>query len=137
MRHLIASLLVLALAGCGATTGGSSATSAEIVGTWRLVAVESGPPALRADRPDVELVVGTDEIGFTAGCNSHGGRWRLAGDALVVTSLAATEMGCDRWLMDRDAAMAELLTGRPSYAVEGERLELRADGAVLAFERRG
>lgn len=137
MRHLAASLLILVLAGCGATTDEGGAASAEIVGTWRLVSVEGGPTALRADRPDVELVVGSDEIGFTAGCNSHGGRWRLEGDAVVVTTLAGTEMGCERWLMDRDAALAGLLTGRPSYEVEGEALELRGEGAVLRFERTG
>lgn len=137
MRHLIASLLVLVLAGCGATTGGSSATSAELVGTWRLVAVDGPSTRLTADPPEVVLEVGADEIGFTAGCNSHGGRWRLDGDVLVVSALGGTEMGCDRWLMDRDAALAGLLTGRPSYAVEGEALELRGEGAVLRFERTG
>ncbi|GAB3260233.1 hypothetical protein GCM10027425_23240 [Alteromonas gracilis] len=137
MRPLLAGLLILALTGCGATTGGGSATSAEIVGSWRLVTVEGGTSALTADRPEVELEVGAEEIGLTAGCNSHGGRWRLEGEVLVVTSLAATEMACDRWLMDRDAALAELLTGRPSYDVEGEALELRGEGVVLRFGRAG
>lgn len=136
MRRLASLLALIALAGCGAS-GGGSASLAEPVGTWRLIGVEGTPAALTADPPEVELEVGVDEIGFTAGCNSHGGRWRLDGDVLVVSALGGTEMGCDRWLMDRDAALAELLTGRPSYAVEGERLELRVDGAVLTFERTG
>ena len=93
LRTLILALgLATALPSCAAVPQ-AQAPITELAGTtWRVVAVDGRPTPSAGDysmRFD-----GSSGVGARFGCNSMGGRYRLVGDLLTVSDLAATLMGC-------------------------------------------
>ena len=89
---------------------------------------------------DRRLVAGTElRLGFddgqlsvTAGCNSLSGPYTLDGEALTVSQLGGTEMGCEPALMDQDMWIAEVLGRDVTVSIENAELTLTA-GDTMVF----
>jgi heat shock protein HslJ len=93
--------VVLLAAGCGTAAG----SAPEVAGEWELVEFSqdgSGVPDPVDGR--ATLTVADGELSGTSFCNSYSGSYRLDGDALSVSGLGGTEMGCAPELMDAEAA---------------------------------
>jgi len=84
----------------------------------------------------VRMSFGPDEFAMHAGCNTHGGSYGIEGDTFVVTSISATEMGCDVALHAQDEWLREFLRSGPSVRLEGDTLTLRGGTATLTFRDR-
>jgi heat shock protein HslJ len=154
-RALLTALLATAVLGLLAACGSADGTGEDDDG------VGSGDPAAGAapagvvdhdwvstsvtkDGSEQPLVSGTrialsfsgDQIAASAGCNSFSGSADWDGDALVVTGLGGTEMGCDPDLMAQDEWLTGFLTSSPSVEVEDDMLTMTADGTVVTFSDR-
>jgi heat shock protein HslJ len=79
---------------------------------------------------------GDRRLGADAGCNHMGGAVELAGDRLVVSGLAITEMGCDPDRHRQDGWLFQFLTSRPHYRLDGPVLTLRHDSTEMTLEDR-
>ncbi len=106
-RRLAAALAaVSAMAGCGLGSGDAP----DVAGEWELVefsrdgSVQPEPAGGRAT-----LTAADGELGGTSFCNSYSGTYRLDGDALTVSGLGGTELGCETELMDAEAAYLDAL----------------------------
>lgn len=88
---------------------------------------------------EVRLQFGPDGVSGTGGCNQLvAAPWSLEDDVLVVSGpMAMTEMACDPpALMEQDAWLADLLTGRPTVALDGDTLTLTSGDTVLTLTDR-
>jgi heat shock protein HslJ len=74
------------------------------------------------------------EVGGTGGCNHLGGRARLSAGRLIVADLGSTEMACPEPRMSQDQWVVDLLTGSPTFTIDGDTLTLKgADGKELVM----
>jgi len=63
-----------------------------------------------------------------------GGRYALDGDVLVVDQLAMTEMACNPpALMAQETWYAQLLSSRPTLALDGDTLTVTSGGTVVTM----
>lgn len=128
----------LALGACG--EGGPSLVDSappDLDGTTWVMTSSTGNPAIMAIE-GTEVVV-TFEDGravVQAGCNGMGGSYQQDGHTLAISPMDSTAMGCDQPLMDRDAALAVLLTSGPTVAGGGATLVITADGTTVELAAR-
>jgi len=73
------------------------------------------------------------ELGFSAGCNGHGGPFRIRSRHLVVSELSSTLEGCNAELQAQDEWLTAFMTSKPSYDLDGDRLILTGTSATLVF----
>jgi heat shock protein HslJ len=143
--------LVLAAAALVAACGGASVSPGSTASPPPSGGAGTGPAGLdgrvfissqvTVDGRPHGLVPGTQirlefrdgRIGASAGCNRLGGRYRLDGDALVVTDAAVTEMGCDPARHAQDEWLFGLLGRGPLVRLDGDELTLRLDTTVITF----
>jgi heat shock protein HslJ len=138
---VIASLALVA-AGCGqgGDEGGDEGGEAPgggtpLAGRTFVVTDLEGAPFRLGPGVVIRLEFDEDAVGAYAGCNHMSGRFDQADDLLVVDALGSTEMACDPPLMARDAWVSDLLTSRPTYAVDDSELTLvRGDTTVRLDE---
>ncbi len=116
---------VVLVTGCGDTGGGTREPADPSPAGRTYVVTELDDPRHRL-RPGatIRLDLSEDQVGAYAGCNHMSGLLDLADGVLVVDALGMTEMACDPPLMAHDAWVADLLTSRPAYAVDGSTLTL-------------
>ena len=109
-------------------------SSASLSGTsWRVVQVNGRPTPAASD---YSLRFEVDRVGARFGCNHMGGRYRRAGDALSVTDLAQTLMGCPEPANTFESQGAAVL-GQPMRIAFGSNARLILSNAAgsLALER--
>lgn len=144
-RLLLLAIPALTLAACGEDDEPAAGTQPPVSEPGTLPPVSStAPGAALAEELDGRaflstavdgqtLVEGTqvrldfdgDRLGVAPGCNSAGGTWALDGDTLVAEDMATTEMACEpAALMEQDTWVIELLTARPTLALDGDTLTL-------------
>ena len=141
-RPLLALLVLLAAAGaCGR---GDEVSPGGVVGDgpWGRVFLSTAVTGGGAPRPLVEgtrirLTFSEDRrLGASAGCNQMGGPAEIADGRLVVDSLSRTEMGCDPPRHTQDEWLADFLTSRPAWRLEGPTLTLRGGETEIRLEDR-
>lgn len=133
--NALASLLALALAGCGAA---GSEARADLEGvTWLLVDGESRAGALDGSvaRATLLLEPGADEAGGISFCNHWFGLVTVSGDEIDFDGLGGTEMGCEPTLMDLEAGYLDALAGVDTFTTDGRTLTLEGPDERLVFER--
>ena len=83
--------------------------------------------------PDTEIRLSfrSSELSANAGCNSMFGSYRFEEDALVVSALGMTEIGCDLPLADQDIWLAGFLVARPAAELVEPRLTLSSPTETL------
>jgi heat shock protein HslJ len=138
IRPLLAGLVFLAAFGCGDPAGqaraGGSVDKDQLWGRTFLSTSVSRP---LVERTRIRLVFGDDHrVGANAGCNQMSGEGEVAHDRLVVSDLATTEMGCDPDRHSQDEWVADFLTSRPRYRLDGPVLTLANDSTELTLEDR-
>jgi len=81
----------------------------------------------------VRLSFMKDQLGFSAGCNSFSGAYRVENDQLVVASLGGTERGCEPPLQHQDEVLVAFMTSSPRLTLEGNTLTLSSSATTLVF----
>jgi heat shock protein HslJ len=72
-------------------------------------------------------------FGFSAGCNGHGGSYRLDDSRLIVEDLSSTNIGCDAPLHEQDEWLADFFTSSPTLTLDGNDLTIENPAAALVF----
>ncbi|HET9771205.1 MAG TPA: META domain-containing protein, partial [Acidimicrobiia bacterium] len=145
MRTRIAITLLLfvlvGLAGCGRGTSTQAGTTPGAAEPWGRTflstsVTENGRPKPLVEGTRISLRFDGDRrhVGAQAGCNSMGGPASFEGGKLVVDDLATTEMGCDPPRHAQDEWVADFLTGRPTWALDGPVLTLETGTARIVLE---
>jgi heat shock protein HslJ len=121
--------LLLATSGCGGGAGAGDGTALE--GTeWTLVAgVEAPPDAV----PTVTFADGT--VSGSSGCNWYGGDYELEGDAIAISEIAVTAMGCpDQEIETEESYLAAFLEVDGWSLEDGELVLSAAGDEVLRYK---
>lgn len=100
-----------------------------------------GPMRLRQNPPDGSTLAldatTTGQLRLN-GCNGVGGQFDLTDDRLVGQEIGpATQIECDRPLMDQDIWLQDVLAAEPVVAVSDTRLVLTADDDVIELQAVG
>jgi heat shock protein HslJ len=132
--------VVLAVAGCGDKgTGPAGGGDSPLRGrTFLSTAVtEGGQPFQLAAKTRVRMqFTGDDRLIADAGCNSMQGSVRLDSGRIDVSELASTGMGCERPVMDQDAWLAKILSGKPSWKLAGDTLTVSGATTEITLKDR-
>ncbi len=130
-------VVTVGLGGCGhetVTQAAGKPSSAAPVGDWLSTSVTTGgaPKALVAGTR-ISLGFADGALRADAGCNSMSGPVRFDGGALIVDSLAQTDMGCPDGRNEQDQFVSTFLTAHPAYSYDGHRLELSTGDTDIVF----
>jgi heat shock protein HslJ len=70
--------------------------------------------------------------GGFSGCNSYGGEYRIEGNRLVLSDIAATAMACldPDGIMEQEQRFLAILGSVTSLTIEGDGMELSTDDGV-------
>lgn len=129
-------LAVSALAGCG-SSGGKSATPAEMEGNWVLKSgsAQSGPVNPFEETP-IELNIESDgAFNGTVGCNNMIGTVKAVDGGITLAPVASTMMFCEG-MMEAETAYGNALDAVTSGTVSKDQLVLKGDGVELNFARK-
>jgi heat shock protein HslJ len=132
-------VVVLAVAGCGDRGPAGSGSTSPLRGrTFLSTAVTAdGKPYPLAEKTRVRLqFTGDDRLIADAGCNTMQGSVRLDGGKIAVSDLASTGMGCPRPAMDQDAWLSGLLSGTPSWKLDGDTLRVTSSTTEITLTDR-
>lgn len=129
------------LAGC--TTTGSPGNQSPLIGTWRLVELQSNDDAIGTTRPDdpskYELTLNADgSVAARLDCNRGFGQWQTNGPSEIsFGQLGMTRALCPEGSLD--TRIARDLGFVRTYVLQGDRLSLNmfADGGNLVWDRVG
>lgn len=92
-RSCVLAPFAAALAACTPVAPGPGAPLTELAGTsWRVVQINAQPTPAVGDY-SMRFQSG-GEASARFGCNSMGGRYRIAGDMLTISDVVQTLMGC-------------------------------------------
>lgn len=94
---------------------------------------EDGRPKALVEGTEIRIELHDDgRLTASAGCNTLGGTPTLTADAIELgDGVSTTEMGCDPALHEQDGWLADFLTAGPSYALDGDRLQLTSGTTVI------
>lgn len=116
-------ILPLLLAACAGGGGGAGKKPAGLGGAVWVAEQIAGTP-VTGDKPITLRFDADGSASGSGGCNSYGGSYTLAGDALSFSPLAATRMACAPAVMDQEQHFFDALAKVTHYAVAD-------DGALL------
>ena len=127
--------LTLLVAGCQRQAGTTDRPTNEPVITdrqWSLRELDGQPldSAARANPPTLLLASSSTQASGFAGCNRMAGGYKLGPGTLELGPLVLTRMACPS--MDLESRYTTALGRVRQFRVDGNRLELLADGTVLA-----
>lgn len=131
-----AALLALTLAACGdedpspTAKDESEVLSLDDLDGRSFASVRVDGHRLVADT-QIRLGFTGSDLSADAGCNHLFGTAALDGDALTVSSIGGTEMGCPDQLADQDAWLTEFLSGGTTVALAGATLTLTSGDVVV------
>jgi len=89
--------------------------------------------------PDTRITVLFDsedkEVTGSGGCNTYFGSYELDGNNLSIPGpIAVTEMWCGDEIGEQESAYLKMLQTAESYEVEGDKLTMYCEDAVLIFK---
>lgn len=113
----------------GGGGGGAALAGRTFVAT---AVTEDGQPRSLVDGTAIQLTFHDDgRLTANAGCNTIGAAVDVGADRLVTGDTSVTEMGCGPALHDQDEWLLGLLGDSPTYALDGDRLEISAAASVV------
>lgn len=126
---------LLLLTACTAAPGSTPSPAQRLDGRAFLstAVTESGKPQDLAPGTRIRMSFSTSNLAVQAGCNTMSGAFRLDDVRLVVESMSATEMGCDRPRMDQDAWLSAFLASSPTLLLTGNELTLASSGTTIVL----
>lgn len=141
MKATLPLLAALMLAGCTTAGGGAGGSQSPLVGTWRLVELQSSDDAIGTTRPadpsKYELTLKADgSVAAQLDCNRAFGQWTSSGPSEVsFGQLGMTRALCPEGSLD--TRIAQQMGFVRTYVIQGDRLSLNmmADGGNLVWER--
>jgi heat shock protein HslJ len=140
-RHGKGTLELLDASGTVAVAFAAQASS--LAGTsWSVVNINNGSQAVVGMVSGATVTMAFDTAGRvsgTTGCNRYTAAYRAKGDALRISSVAATRMACaDPAVDEQEQAFLRALASVATLGFEGDRLVLRQqDGAMaIVLERK-
>ncbi len=107
--------------------------------SWLVRAVNNGRQAVVsvAEGTSLDATFGTDgSLAGSAGCNRYSAGFTVEGERIEIAPAATTRMACPPEVMEQESAFLAALGSVATWRIEGERLELRADGGALAVDLR-
>jgi heat shock protein HslJ len=103
---------------------------------WPLVELNGKPVSTTGKPPTLTLAANSSRASGFAGCNQFSGEYKVNADNLQLSSMVMTRMFCTE-TMDLEKQYVAALESTRAYRMTGPRLELLADGKVIAaFEKR-
>jgi len=126
---VLTALFMLTLVSCG------GAARDPLDGTsWVLISFGATSPL-----PGTSLTLSFQggQTGGSAGCNSYGGSYQVAGDKIEIGPIAITEMAClePQGVMEQETAFVQFLQAGQRFQIQdGELSIFGPDGAALVFE---
>lgn len=138
MRRFLLPLLIAALSLTACSDGTATTTPAQLTGiTWRLTATggvggvnQPVPPDLRQP---ITVKFDARALNVSTGCNGMGGAYTTQGKTIIV-KLVSTMMACSEPLGSLEAHLGEVLSQKPTFAMDGNQLTLTApSGRALTF----
>lgn len=124
---LVALTVVAVVAGAGAASAQPDGLTGK---TWVLTSLRGKAPVHGTTLTSVFTPAG--DVSGSAGCNHYGGRFTVSGDAIEISKLVSTLMGCPQKIAAQEAAFLKALGAAHTYRVGGAKLILsRADGRAL------
>ncbi len=129
------------LAGCATTPGGSGDGRSSLVGSWRLVELQSSDDSIGTTRPDdptkYEMTLNADgSVAMQLDCNRGIGRWQSPEPSQITFGQMAMSMAlCPEGSLD--TRIAREMGFVRTYVLQGNRLSLNmlADGGNLVWDR--
>lgn len=139
VRVLTGLAAAVLLAGCTTTGGGEESSS--LVGTWRLVELQSNKDAIGTTRPDdptkYEMTLNADgSVAMRLDCNRGIGHWESPEPSQITFGQMAMSMAlCPEGSLD--TRIAGQMSFVRTYVLQGDRLSLNlfADGGNLVWDR--
>jgi heat shock protein HslJ len=139
MKAILPLLGALALAACATDTGGGGGSP--LVGSWRLVELQSSDDAIGTTRPDdpskYELTLNADgSVAMRLDCNRAFGQWQSPGPSeITFGQLGLTRALCPEGSLD--TRISQQMGFVRTYVLQGDRLSLNmmADGGNLVWDR--
>ncbi len=129
----------LVLEGDGLALAFSAEQPLPLEGTaWRLDGIGSGGGTVSSVLAGTEVTATFDAAGHvrgTGGCNEYGGSYATDGEALTISDVASTMIGCAPDVSDQEAAFFDALGRAASFHIQGSTLTLLDDqgGFLLSF----
>ena len=140
MKAALPLLAALTLGAC-TTADGSGGGASPLLGTWRLVELQSNEDSIGTTRPDdpakYELTLNADgSVAMKLDCNRGFGQWTSSGPSQI----SFGPMGMTRALCPEgslDTRISQQMEFVRTYVIQGSRLSLNmfADGGNLVWER--
>ncbi len=124
MKISISGLALAALAACAAPTRTSLASPSVAGTTWVAALAGDVDPQ---QKPRLEFLADGRLGGYT-GCNTLGGTWRLAGDAVQLGTLVMTKRACLGPGADVEKRFLAAVNERARVVIEGTRLVAQGAG---------
>ena len=118
--------------GCGGLSPAGQ-TGAMLAGThWEIETINGR--AVQLDRPtDIEFTA--DRIQGRAGCNSFGGRYRIADGVLTTSEVISTKMACMGGGMAVENAFFAIIDGPATLQQQGRRLVVSSDAGTATLRQ--
>lgn len=133
--RIVAVLLLLVVAGCGARTEARDAPAPNPLQGRKFVAMavtDDGKPRELVPKSELSLEFTDDgRLIARAGCNMMQGNVDTSGGTLTVDALSMTEMGCEPALLDQDKFVADVLAANPKWELNDGRFTVRAGTTVF------
>jgi heat shock protein HslJ len=130
MKTALACGAIVVLAACASPTI-AAMDSASLVGKRWIASVEGTAEA--GQRPRLEFQPDGRLGGYT-GCNSLGGTWRIAGDAVQVSALAMTKRACIGAGNEMEKRFVAAVNEKARITLEAGKLVAQGvDGARIVF----
>jgi heat shock protein HslJ len=123
----------------GATLLTYERVSSDLAGTsWRVLGVNENDAVVTSALTErLTADFGADgTISGNGGCNTFRGTYRVDGDAITISDLASTMMGCEQDVMATEQAYLAALQRATRSSVSGTTLELRDDRGALQVSLR-
>lgn len=122
---------LLLLGACGADDVGSTPTDDDLDGRTFVATDIDGDGIVEGSQIVIAFEDGT--LVAQAGCNTQRTTYAVDDGVLVTGVMAATLMACDDALMSQDQLIAEIITGDPTLALDGDRLTIEGAGVTMTL----
>lgn len=133
--RIVAVLLLLVVAGCGARTEAQEAPAPDPLRGRTFVAMavtDDGKPRQLAPKTELTLEFTDDgRLIARAGCNMMQGDVDTSGGTLTVDGLSTTEMGCDPARHEQDEFVSGVLSADPKWELNDGRFTVRSGTTVF------
>lgn len=113
-------------------------TAVEPVGltgtTWSATGINNGNDAVQSVAAGTTVTAVFTEDGKVTGnggCNTFNGSYTVDGATIAFGPVMSTKMACEQPAMDQEAAFLAALGNASTYAISGDKLELRDAGGAL------